>query len=757
MSVVHNIRLELSPRELYTIKLYANQENYIEITDNVFAVLDHESDGSLRKKYVIVQRLLDIEEGQVSFSCSCDVADCFHVSEVENLWGTNFILPEEEDFECRSISEKSDKKLFGVYSKKYNTYSIVSQTAKVFICQSISCKNPPRSCDHYKVLTEFFHMPANPPQNPQLINTDPINFKSFSKTKIPYPFVDEDRNTFLSNSYGNTYPTKLVPAFDPSNQCEHGHLFNENETIEMKSRAKIRLPAIDIECEIHYRPSTGGCNCHQYFDGREEHLLNVDNIYIFPYTWLIEILHNTQETRFPLFSAYKSAKRTRLFVGDKTNLPRYFNDKLRIAYNCFIRLLDLSFEETYRCEECSSEDGVKTVVMDGTAIGCQQRVMPNSNSTYVLDEQIHGSTLEERKFGLSTDIKELLRKYTNLSKKGYSNHIEMMEDLDYENLCDLLSVKPSLQTVVIDAGNPCPKSVQHLIGDLSRMSPTCGIIQVNGQHGAESLGILENIVSGAKMISTLDYQDQETLKKSCPEMFVHFLLSDEVPEMSVIGLLKDILSSAMAPFQGNARPSSDMYAPISNSHELFECFPMHPQTQGSGNYACNTPREDLTTGCNKDSKRHAKLTPGLFCMFCQHGVCLGFELMRLSESPRTAFDVLVRRFSENMPSLVIYDNACKLHLYALKREPQLFKNTRFMVDRFHYKRGHVGCTLGYNMNQYSKDSKIKQINSQVCEQANADLRRLGTVISSMKPENAMYHIKLFLAIRNIDKLFEMNK
>ena len=90
----------------------------------------------------------------------------------------------------------------------------------------------------------------------------------------------------------------------------------------------------------------------------------------------------------------------------------------------------------------------------------------------------------------------------------------------------------------------------------------------------------------------------------------------------------------------------------------------------------------------------------------------------------------------------------------MKREPALFSNTRFMVDRFHYNKGHVGCTLEYCMDEYSKDPEIVSLNSQVNEQANADLHRLGSQIVSMRPENTMVYIKNFLAIRNFKVLFK---
>ena len=36
-----------------------------------------------------------------------------------------------------------------------------------------------------------------------------------------------------------------------------------------------------------------------------------------------------------------------------------------------------------------------------------------------------------------------------------------------------------------------------------------------------------------------------------------------------------------------------------------------------------------------------------------------------------------------MPEVIIYNNACNLHEYALNRNPRLFQRTQFVIDRFH--------------------------------------------------------------------------
>ena len=89
---------------------------------------------------------------------------------------------------------------------------------------------------------------------------------------------------------------------------------------------------------------------------------------------------------------------------------------------------------------------------------------------------------------------------------------------------------------------------------------------------------------------------------------------------------------------------------------------------------------------------------------CNAGICYGFEVMRAHESPNIPFTVLYTRFLQGKvcvnvqkvkiavviaPSTIMYDNACNLHNYCLNREPQFFKKSWFVVDRFHW-RNHTG-------------------------------------------------------------------
>jgi hypothetical protein len=48
------------------------------------------------------------------------------------------------------------------------------------------------------------------------------------------------------------------------------------------------------------------------------------------------------------------------------------------------------------------------------------------------------------------------------------------------------------------------------------------------------------------------------------------------------------------------------------------------------------------------------------------------------------------------PKIIVYDNACNLHSYCLNRNPTCFKETKFLVDRFHWK-NHRGKVFGIDL------------------------------------------------------------
>jgi hypothetical protein len=84
----------------------------------------------------------------------------------------------------------------------------------------------------------------------------------------------------------------------------------------------------------------------------------------------------------------------------------------------------------------------------------------------------------------------------------------------------------------------------------------------------------------------------------------------------------------------------------------------------------------------KKTKRLQRHTKGGFVFCCSHRVIYGFHVMLRGESPRDPFTVLYTRLNRHdLLTYLVYDNACKLRAYAMRREPAFFADIRFLVDR----------------------------------------------------------------------------
>jgi hypothetical protein len=80
-----------------------------------------------------------------------------------------------------------------------------------------------------------------------------------------------------------------------------------------------------------------------------------------------------------------------------------------------------------------------------------------------------------------------------------------------------------------------------------------------------------------------------------------------------------------------------------------------------------------------------KFSPGIFKVTCVHGFVYGYHFLTEAESPTEFFTLLLTRFPiDRLPSIIIYENGCKLYEYILDREPWMLKDMRILVDAFHY-------------------------------------------------------------------------
>jgi hypothetical protein len=92
----------------------------------------------------------------------------------------------------------------------------------------------------------------------------------------------------------------------------------------------------------------------------------------------------------------------------------------------------------------------------------------------------------------------------------------------------------------------------------------------------------------------------------------------------------------------------------------------------------------LVKGGSKSTKKGKRphRSRGAFVFCCPHRVISGFHFFLRGESPRDAFAVLYTRLDrEDLPKYVVYDNACQLRSYSMRRESAFFSDVTFVVDR----------------------------------------------------------------------------
>ena len=122
-------------------------------------------------------------------------------------------------------------------------------------------------------------------------------------------------------------------------------------------------------------------------------------------------------------------------------------------------------------------------------------------------------------------------------------------------------------------------------------------------------------------------------------------------------LVSDIERSLISSFQHISPNPNHIYPPHDQENDLFAYFPSLRRQHGNGNYEADRKQEEKSESCRKESWGHPTLSPGIFTLYCQHGVCYGLTLMHSHESPRHPFEVFKTRFKK-APNIIIYDNAC---------------------------------------------------------------------------------------------------
>ncbi|KZV86252.1 hypothetical protein EXIGLDRAFT_622164, partial [Exidia glandulosa HHB12029] len=163
-------------------------------------------------------------------------------------------------------------------------------------------------------------------------------------------------------------------------------------------------------------------------------------------------------------------------------------------------------------------------------------------------------------------------------------------------------------------------------------------------------------------------------------------------------------------------------------------------------------------GCNKYFAQYSKqkYTGGLLAFWCTHGICLGFHCIPDGEGRNDVFAALYTRW-KRAPKYVIYDFACALGPYCMLREAEFFKNTRFLIDKFHSS-GHSSCSAACFVSTYAAhDPILAHINTSAAEFGNSGLKRIRTSIRYMSQRHAVIYTHRFLCLWNRQRRLKLAK
>jgi len=318
----------------------------------------------------------------------------------------------------------------------------------------------------------------------------------------------------------------------------------------------------------------------------------------------------------------------------------------------------------------------------------------------------------------------------------------------------------AMEVVTREAGSgPCPVAYRRFLASISTGYPIAALIPpcLVFPQGGDSGSVIDRVCTPGENVTVADM----TSVAECWPAFADLVRQKRwsvVPPAfhSLLGRLQDL-----ARLPGSYEDTVPRTRPGLPDDEHYTYMPHHRVCRIANAFKADTARQRHRT-CNKFISRDRTFSPGIFSCFCPHGICWGFSIMRRYEGPSTAFDVLVRRFPE-APGMVIYDNACNLSVYALKREPGFFAHTRFRIDRVHQP-GHVGCHEGYSLASYPDNSPVlggsmhlHAMNSQVCEQAHSSLEAISTQAKFMRQDHFLQYVRYFLYRHNMTKIRNLDE
>ena len=149
---------------------------------------------------------------------------------------------------------------------------------------------------------------------------------------------------------------------------------------------------------------------------------------------------------------------------------------------------------------------------------------------------------------------------------------------------------------------------------------------------------------------------------------------------------------------------------------------------------------DVDPACSKLFPKISSSGFGYLFLCPVHGHSCGFHPIAGEEGRKDPFASWCK-YCAHMPKDIYYDFVCQLSGYCLHREPELFKNTRFWHDLFHF----IGHLCGVNFKS-GRVLGLEGVHTGICEQVNSFLQFFLCLMNREKTKNYKNRLVLQLLV-----------
>ena len=269
------------------------------------------------------------------------------------------------------------------------------------------------------------------------------------------------------------------------------------------------------------------------------------------------------------------------------------------------------------------------------------------------------SSIHDRVFIDDHKCRQLLKTYAATATDNDILARYLISDVDYLLTC-LAEHCPVLANLIIHMEKPipCPCVCSSLFSDLSTMSPVCALLTPIPQV----INLMNDLCNGLEVRKFPERW--QLLQDNVP--ILHDLICKIGPENTLLPLeyrplVIDMVHKAQLPFVSTPLhpciPASADSAQVKGNKSYFPYLPVLWERR---RYKSDKQRD--TSCCTKLYCGHPSLLPGIFTVFCPHGlstlysllqlvydntvgICYGFQLMLSHESPNIPFTIFRTRFA----------------------------------------------------------------------------------------------------------------